>query len=366
MSAQVEKKKVIYVHNGATTFVRKDQRLIAEAYRIEEFAFVAKSKWDLPFLFLRQILFCVRQLPSTSIIVCQFAGHHSLMPLLLGRLFGKPGMILSNGSDCVSFPSLGYGHFRKPLMAATTRWSFKLAKLIVPLHSSLIQATPTYHNIDGPAQGILHFCPGLRTPMEPLGYGFDSEFWKASGVRDPKRFVTVASNAHKPYIQVIKGLDMILQVAPHFPDHEFVIIGAREGSFKNKPANVVEVPFIPNEELPAYYGQASFYLQLSVSEGFGNALCEAMLCGCIPIVSEVGAMPEIVGDSGVVVERRTVDDIAAGIAQALGLDQELFGTKARNRIFAERPECVRSDGLMAFLERVIRNSNATKRGPDAS
>ncbi len=353
MSAEVEKKKVIYVHNGATTFVLKDQRLIAEAYRIEEFAFVVKSKWDLPSLFLKQIAFCFRHLPSASMVLCQFAGHHSLIPLLLGRLFRKPGMILSNGSDCVSFPSLGYGHFRKPLMAATTRWSFKLAKLIVPLHSSLIQATPSYHNIDGPAQGILHFCPGLRTPIEPLGYGFDSEFWKASGFRDPKRFVTVASNAHKSYIQVIKGLDMILQVALHFPDHEFVIIGAKEGSFKNKPANVVEVPFVPNEELPAYYGQASFYLQLSVSEGFGNALCEAMLCGCIPIVSNVGAMPGIVGDSGVIVPKRDVEVLANRFREALSLQRSEYAARARARIADSRPEALRGEGLLRLMGKVL-------------
>lgn len=353
MSAPEEKKKVVYVHNGATTFVQKDRRLIAETYRIKEFAFVVKSKWEMPLLLLKQLVFCFRELPSASLVVCQFAGHHSLIPLLLGRLFGKPGMVLSNGSDCVSFPSLGYGHFRKPLMAATTRWSFKLAKLIVPLHSSLIQAVPTYHNIDGAAQGILHFCPGLRTPMEPLGYGFDSAFWQASGMRDPKRFVTVASNAHKPYIQVIKGLDMIMQVAPHFPDHEFVIIGAKAGSFKSKPANVIEVPFVPNDELPAFYGQASFYLQLSVSEGFGNALCEAMLCGCIPIVSNVGAMPQLVGDSGVVVPKRDVEILASGIRQALSFPQGEYAARARARIADSRPEALRGQGLLRLMEKVI-------------
>lgn len=353
MIIPVIKKKVIYVHNGATTFVLKDQRLIAEAYRIEGFAFVVKNKWDLPLLFLKQIVFCFQHLPSASIVLCQFAGHHSLIPLFLGKLFGKPGMVLSNGSDCVSFPSLGYGHFRKPLMAANTRWSFQLAELIVPLHRSLIHATPTYHDIDGPSQGILHFCPGLRTPIEPLGYGFDSDAWKASGERDPKRFITVASNAHKPYIQVIKGLDMILQIAPRFPDHEFVIIGAKEGSFKNKPANVIEVPFVPNEELPAYFGAASFYLQLSVSEGFGNALCEAMLCGCIPIVSEVGAMPEIVGDSGVVVPKRDVEVLAESIREALSLQRDDHAARARARIADHRPEKLRGEGLLHLMEKVL-------------
>lgn len=345
---------LLYVHNGATTFVVKDKRLLETAYRVVELPFVPTRKWTVPLLFLKQVVVCLWQVPRMQAVVCQFAGHHSVVPLLVARLFGKPSMVLSNGSDCVSFPSLGYGHFRKPLMALTTRWSFQMARLIVPLHSSLVHAKPTYHAIDGDAQGILHFCPGLRTPIEPLGYGFDSTFWQARGTRRPNRFITVATNAHKPYIQVIKGLDMIAQVAPRFPDCEFLIVGARKGSLPHCPSNVIEVPFIPNAELPAHYGEASFYLQMSVSEGFGNALCEAMLCGCIPIVSDVGAMPEIVGDAGVVVPKRDVDVLEGHLRKALALDRERHARMARERIVLERPESLRGEGLLQRLARIVR------------
>jgi len=353
MSKEGAKRNILYVHNGATTFVRKDQRLLSEEFTVLELPFVPTSKWQVPFLFVQQLFRCLLITPRVDAVVCQFAGHHSLLPLLVAKLFRKPSMVLSNGSDCVSFPSLGYGHFRKPLMAASTRWSFRLCDLIVPLHKSLEYAVPTYHDIDGTAQGIRHFCKDLRTPIAPLGYGFDSEFWKASEVRLPKRFITVASNAHKPYIQVIKGLDMIMQVAPRFPDCEFLVVGAREGSLPNKPSNVIEVPFIPNEELPQHYGRASFYLQLSVSEGFGNALCEAMLCGCIPIVSNVGAMPEIVGDAGVVVARRSVDEIEAKLKEALIMDRRYYSEEARNQIKQQRPQSLRSTGLNRALKYVM-------------
>jgi glycosyltransferase involved in cell wall biosynthesis len=347
---------ILYVHNGATTFVRNDQALLAAHYDILELAVVLDRKWAAPFTLLLRFLRALWLMPRVDLVVCQFAGHHALGPIALARLFNKPSMVLSNGSDCVSFPSLGYGHFRKPILAFTTRACFQWCDLIVPLHPSLVHAHPTYHGIDGTAQGITHFCPGLKTPIEPLGYGFDPERWRANGTRNPKRFITVATNAHKPYIQVIKGLDMIMRVAPLFPGHEFLVVGARSGSLPGKPANVVEVPFVPNHELPALYGTATFYLQLSVSEGFGNALCEAMLCGCVPIVSDVGAMPEIVGEAGFVVPQRDVRVLQRVLETAMASIDADAPARARERIVSGLPLSLRAEGLQERTERLLHRS----------
>ena len=50
-------------------------------------------------------------------------------------------------------------------------------------------------------------------------------------------------------------------------------------------------------------------MQLSVSEGFGIALCEAMLCGCVPIVSNVGMLPSIAGKFGYVLETKNTEKL---------------------------------------------------------
>ena len=44
-----------------------------------------------------------------------------------------------------------------------------------------------------------------------------------------------------------------------------------------------------------------------MSEGFGVALAEAMACGCVPIVSRVGILDFIAGDSGFVLEKHDTD-----------------------------------------------------------
>jgi glycosyltransferase involved in cell wall biosynthesis len=69
-----------------------------------------------------------------------------------------------------------------------------------------------------------------------------------------------------------------------------------------------------------------------MSEGFGLALAEAMACGCVPIVSRVGILDFIVGDSGFLLEKRDNDLLKSVIARAMESDIITLGNKARARV----------------------------------
>lgn len=79
---------------------------------------------------------------------------------------------------------------------------------------------------------------------------------------------------------------------------------------------------------------ADIYVMTSVYEPFGLVVAEAMAAGKPVIVTNVGGMPEIVGDAGLTVDARDVDALAEAMLKLLK-DEELrrkLGEKARERI----------------------------------
>ncbi len=64
------------------------------------------------------------------------------------------------------------------------------------------------------------------------------------------------------------------------------------------------------EEKRDLVASAWLYCQPSVFEGFGLAVAEAMASGTVPVVSRNGALPEVVGDGGVVLPERDSESVA--------------------------------------------------------
>jgi glycosyltransferase involved in cell wall biosynthesis len=51
------------------------------------------------------------------------------------------------------------------------------------------------------------------------------------------------------------------------------------------------------EELAAVYGLSSVFAHLSLYDGFGLSVLEAMACGSVPLISDIASLPEIGGDA---------------------------------------------------------------------
>jgi glycosyltransferase involved in cell wall biosynthesis len=71
-------------------------------------------------------------------------------------------------------------------------------------------------------------------------------------------------------------------------------------------------------DLRPLYCAATVLALTSLYEGFGLPPLEAMACGTPVVVSNAGALPEIVGDAGVLVRPEDPEDIANGLGWVLG------------------------------------------------
>ena len=115
-----------------------------------------------------------------------------------------------------------------------------------------------------------------------------------------------------------------------------------------------------NSEKPS--ADATVYVQASAHEGFGMSLAEAMLAGCVPVVSEKGAIPEVVGSTGVYVGDLSPRSLAEGIKSGLTRSGEL-GSRARARIVETFPLEIRRDGLLQEIVMLRGTPGIVSRGP---
>ena len=83
------------------------------------------------------------------------------------------------------------------------------------------------------------------------------------------------------------------------------------------PSPVRFTGLIPDADLPHFYAGAACFVYPSLFEGFGLPVLEAMACGTPVIASDRTALPELVGDAGLLVDPERVDAIAEAVAALL-------------------------------------------------
>jgi len=341
---------LFYFTPSFSAFIRKDIAIFEKEYYVRVFQFRSRPKWITPLSFLHQLALIVWRIRSASIYVCQFGGYHALLPALFSRFSRKPCLIITSGTDCVAFPSLRYGHFQRRLLGTCTRWAYSWCTHIAAVHRSLIYSRYTYQPDDYPDQGIRAYCKNIQTPMSEIPYGYDTAFFHNSGLgKKPGSFITIAVGATSPSRYRLKGIDLTVWAAEQFPDCAFTIVGAENMPLTNAPANVAILGIVKPEKLRELLSEHEFYLQLSISEGFPNALCEAMLCECIPIGSAVAAIPDIIGDAGFILRRRDTEMLRELIRAALRSDKKKLSKAARKRIVDNFPLKNRTRALLTLL-----------------
>jgi glycosyltransferase involved in cell wall biosynthesis len=135
----------------------------------------------------------------------------------------------------------------------------------------------------------------------------------------------------EPRKNLARALRAFARVASSLPEHRFVIAGApgwkyedvlREAARPELAGRVELRGYVPEEELPRLYRDATAFVYPSLYEGFGMPVIEAMACGTPVLTSNVAALPELAQGAAVLVDPLD-EEALAGALHALGTDRAL-------------------------------------------
>lgn len=353
--------RLLFLYRDPSSFVQEDLALLSEQHEVRTFRFGKDGRMggrDLLRLAWQQLRWLWRELPHADLVFGWFADYHLALPVLLARRRNKPVVVALGGFDAHHLPELGYGVYHSRWRAPLARYVLRQSTLLLPVTAALIETTSTFATWPQERpNGLRVNVPGLQTPLHPLPTGYDPEAWPMGPDDRPPVVCTVAYLGDVRTLR-LKGIDLVLAVAPLLPEAVFQIVGVTEAletslraQFAVAP-NVRLLPPQPRAALPEVYANAAVYLQLARSEGLPNVVCEAMLCGCIPVGSPVGGIPEAIGDAGFVVPSPVPETIAAALRQALNAPPT-DRRRARNHIARHFSRSQRRTHLFALLEALV-------------
>lgn len=212
-----------------------------------------------------------------------------------------------------------------------------------------------------------------RTKLKLIHNGIDTEIFKpqAQVQTDPFQIMTTAS-ADQP----LKGLRFLLQaialLRARHPKLKLLVVGKlQKGGATEKLLQELKlqsvvrfVSGISNREMVEHYASSAMVVCPSLYEGFGLPAGEAMACGVPVISSDGGALPEVVGDAGIVVPAGDSGALARAIEQLLS-DKTLrdsLGAAGRRRIEEQFSWQVAATQLVSFYREIIRQSQRSAAG----
>ena len=156
-------------------------------------------------------------------------------------------------------------------------------------------------------------------------YHIDYDYMVMVGASYPHKNIEIAIKAFKeiqdckliivgkdsPYILKLKGL-------------------AKELNVENK---INFIGYIPDEDLPTLYGCSKGFLYTTLYEGFGLPILEAMACGALVLCGNNSSLPEVYGDSAMILDLDSVEDVKEKIELAIRdnkLREELLKKSQKN------------------------------------
>ena len=250
-----------------------------------------------------------RDIPRNCDILFAWWASSGAIPLLISKILRKPCFLVVGGSDTSlkDRSQAGY-HSRVWWHKLIIKWALRNANEIFAISK------------DG-----LDDAVSLGAKRIHLVYlAIDSEKYKPVKIKRNSVVLTV-THLTKQNIER-KGIKDIMRamktVLAKIPDAKLVIVGNKLNGYPELAElakdldierNVYFAGKISEGKKIKYYNSSKVFVSPSEHEGFGVAIAEAMSCGLPVIVTNRGALPEVVGKAGLYVPFNNAQALAERI-----------------------------------------------------
>ncbi len=259
-----------------SAFVAQDIRILSEDF--DAMSVHCRGKGD--------TLKLVRAIRTADVCLSWFVNAYARVAQTLCRRKGIPHVAIVGGYEVASEPDLDYGTLAQRGVGGVLSRRF------------LLQVLANASAVVVPSQFSRSELLGIEEPrrLEVIPLGVDLGRFKPG---EKSLSVGTVADAASPSRDV-KGIGNFLAAAAELREIDFHVVGAvKDGRVKDEaPPNVQFHGPLHHAEVSRFLGRLRVYCQLSRRESFGLATAEAMAAGCIPVVTNRGALPEVVGDLG--------------------------------------------------------------------
>lgn len=334
--------KIAFVYPCMWPYIQKDIDILKSVHDLRECRIPSKGRWDMSVIkdlgkLWADVMWC-------DVVFCWFGKLHTLFALIFSKVLGKKIVVVSGGDDVGMYFSGGKARTwpAHPVKKYLTYFIFKNISKIISISEFNHMNALSYARADS-----------AKTVM--IYHGFDScQFQKPGNVFKENIVATVVTIGFEKHDR--KGVGLFIECARFFPEIKFMIIGPSVGDTQKElekiaPDNVVFTGPLYGNDLINILSRVKVYVQASEWESFGCAVAEAMLCECVPVVSRLTALHEVVGEAGYYIDNLTPEGLSETIHKALA-DREM-GVKARERIIHNFSFEKRSCKLLAVLEGML-------------
>ena len=177
-----------------------------------------------------------------------------------------------------------------------------------------------------PRERLTIATPGCDTRFEPCPEPEQERQLRARmGLEGPYVLYVGRIQPRKNLVRLMQAFDRVCARHPDWP-HRLVIAGAsgwmddpiRAAADKLAHAErITFTGFVPDADLPLLMAGAELFALVSLWEGFGMPLIEAMACGTPALTSNTSALDEVAGDAALRVDPLDTDAIASSMEQLL-------------------------------------------------